>query len=34
MKILFISTYSAYGDQIAVNGMVNFLSLYYDKISC
>lgn len=32
MKILFISTYSAYGDQIAINGMVNFLSLYYDKI--
>lgn len=32
MKTLFISTYSAHGDQIAINGMVNFLSLYYDKI--
>lgn len=32
MKILFVSNYSAYGDQIATNGMINFLSLHYDKI--
>lgn len=32
MKILFVSNYSAYGDQINVKGMIDFLSLYYDKI--
>jgi len=32
VKTLFVSNYSAYGDQIAVSGMINFLSFYYDKI--
>lgn len=32
MKTLFVSNYSAYGDHFSVNGMINFLSFYYDKI--
>lgn len=32
MKNLFVSNYSAYGDQIVAKGMIDFLSLYYDKI--
>ena len=32
MKILYISTYDSIGDNLSINGMVNFLSYYYEKI--
>jgi len=32
MKILYVSSMYAHGDQLSINGMINFLSFYYDKI--
>lgn len=32
MKILYVTSYAAYGDLMVVNGIVNFLTSFYDKI--
>jgi hypothetical protein len=32
MKILYVSTYDSMGDNLSINGMINFLSYYYEKI--
>lgn len=32
LKILYVTCYNHHGDHLSVCGMINFLSLYYDKI--
>ena len=32
MKILFVSVYYGIGDYLSTNGLINFLSIYYDQI--